>query len=71
MKERESLFEKIDITKYPVKKLVAIPLIILLIALAVLTYTQLSVDSPVRMGMDFKGGTWVKVGTDEIGRAHV
>jgi len=65
MKERESLFEKIDITKYPVKKLVAIPLIILLIALAVLTYTQLSVDSPVRMGMDFKGGTWVKVGTDE------
>ena len=65
MKERESLFEKIDITKYSVKKLVAIPLIILLIALAVLTYTQLSVDSPVRMGMDFKGGTWVKVGTDE------
>ena len=65
MEERESLFEKIDITKYPVKKLVAIPLIILLIALAVLTYTQLSVDSPVRMGMDFKGGTWVKVGTDE------
>ena len=65
MKERESLFEKIDITKYPVKKLVSIPLIILLIALAVLTYTELSVDSPVRMGMDFKGGTWVKVGTDE------
>ncbi len=65
MKERESLFEKIDITKYPVKKLVAIPLIILLIALAVLTYTQLSVDSPVRLGMDFKGGTWVKVSTDE------
>ncbi|MEA2033683.1 MAG: protein translocase subunit SecF [Euryarchaeota archaeon] len=59
------IIEKIDITKYPVKKLVAIPLIILLIALALLTYTQLSVDSPVRMGMDFKGGTWVKVGTDE------
>lgn len=65
MGEEAGLFEKIDITKYPVKKLVAIPLIILFIALAVLTYTQLSVDSPVRMGMDFKGGTWVKVGTDE------
>ncbi len=65
MEEEAGLFEKIDITKYPVKKLVAIPLIILLIALAVLTYTQLSVDSPVHMGMDFKGGTWVKVGTDE------
>ncbi|MGB2841496.1 MAG: protein translocase subunit SecF [Halobacteriota archaeon] len=63
--ERESLFEKMDITKYPVKKLVAIPLIILLISLVVLTYTQLSIDSPVRLGMDFKGGTWVKIGTDE------
>ena len=65
MEEEAGLLEKIDITKYPVKELVAIPLIILLIALAVLTYTQLSVDSPVHMGMDFKGGTWVKVGTDE------
>jgi len=65
MEEGAGLFEKIDITKYPVKKLVAIPLIILLIALAVLTYTQLSVDSPVRLGMDFRGGTWVKVSTDE------
>jgi len=64
-RERESLFEKMDITKYPVKKLVAIPLIILLISLVVLTYTQLSIDSPVRLGMDFKGGTWVKIGTDE------
>jgi len=67
MKERESLFEKMDITKYQVKKLVAIPLIILLIALTVLTYTQLSIDSPARLGMDFKGGTWVKIGTDETG----
>lgn len=64
-RERESLFEKMDITKYPVKKLVAIPLIILLISLVVLAYTQLSIDSPVRLGMDFKGGTWVKIGTDE------
>jgi len=65
MPERESVFKKIDITKYPVKKLVAIPLIILLISLAMLTYTQLSIDSPVRLGMDFKGGIIVTIITDE------
>ncbi len=65
MPERESVFEKIDITKYPVKKLVALPLIILFISLALLTYTQLSIDSPVRLGMDFKGGIIVTIITDE------
>ena len=65
MPEKESLFEKIDITKYSVKKLVAIPLIILLVSLALLTSTQLSINSPVHLGMDFRGGTWVKISTDE------
>jgi len=65
MRERGSLFEKIDITKYPVKRLVAIPLIILFLSFAVLSYTQLTVDSPVRLGMDFVGGTMVKIRTDE------
>lgn len=65
MPERESWFEKIDITKYSVKKLVVIPLIILLISLAVLTYTQLSIDSPVRLGEDFKGGIVVTIITGE------
>ena len=65
MTERKSLFEKIDITKYPVKRLVAIPLIILLISFGVLTYMQLTIDSPVRLGMDFVGGTMVKIRTDE------
>jgi preprotein translocase subunit SecF len=65
MPERESVFEKLDITKYPVKKLVVVPLIILLISLALLTYTQLSIDSPVRLGMDFKGGIIVTIITDK------
>ncbi|MBE0516670.1 MAG: protein translocase subunit SecF [Methanophagales archaeon] len=65
MPERESVFEKIDITKYSVKKLVAVPLIILFLSLAMLTYTQLSIDSPVRLGMDFKGGIIVTIITDE------
>ncbi|NQE45891.1 Protein-export membrane protein SecF [ANME-1 cluster archaeon GoMg2] len=63
--ERESLFDKIDITKYSVKSLVAIPLIILFFAFAMIAYTQLSVGSPVLLGMDFQGGTMVRVGTDE------
>jgi len=74
MSEKESLFDKIDITKYPVKKLVAIPLIILLISFAVLTYTYLqppvyphSPHSPVHLGMDFIGGTMVNIRTDETG----
>ena len=72
MKERESLFEKVDITKYPVKKLIAIPLILLLISLIVLTYTYVqppvyphSPHSPAHLGMDFIGGTMVEIRTDE------
>jgi len=61
----DSLFEKVDITKYPVKKMVAIPLIILLISFAIITYTQVTVDSPVSLGTDFKGGTVIKITTDE------
>jgi preprotein translocase subunit SecF len=61
----DSLFEKVDITKYPVKKFIAIPLIILLISFAVLAYTQVSIDSPVHLGTDFKGGTVIKIITGE------
>ncbi|MHC1610691.1 MAG: protein translocase subunit SecF [Candidatus Methanospirareceae archaeon] len=61
----DRLFDKVDITKYPVKKLVAIPLIILLVSFAIIAYTQVTADSPVRLGMDFKGGTMVKVRTTE------
>lgn len=72
MPEKESLIDKIDITKYSVKKLVAIPLIILLLSFAVLTYTYMqppvyphSPHSPVHLGMDFIGGTMVKIRTSE------
>jgi preprotein translocase subunit SecF len=63
--EQEGFFDKIDITKYSAKKLIVIPLIILLISFAVVAYTEVSVGSPVRLGIDFKGGTWVKISTDE------
>ena len=63
--EKESFFDKVDITKYSAKRLIAIPLIILLLSFAVIAYTEMSVGSPVSLGMDFKGGTWVKISTDE------
>jgi preprotein translocase subunit SecF len=61
MLDIDGLFEKVDITKYPVKKFIALPLIILLISFGILAYMQLSVDSPVRLGTDFEGGTVVKI----------
>lgn len=69
MSEKESFLDKIDITKYSAKKLIAIPLILLLLAFVVIAYTQMSVGSPVHLGMDFTGGTWVKISTDETKEA--
>jgi len=65
----DGLFEKIDITKYPVKKFIALPLIILFISFGILAYTQVSVDSPVRLGTDFEGGTVVKIITSDTKEA--
>lgn len=72
MPDRASLFDRMDITKYPVKKLAAIPLIILLISVAVLTCTYMqqpihpnSPNSPVRLGVDFTGGTIVNIRTSD------
>ena len=59
------IFERIDVTKYSLKKLVLVPLLILLLALAVLGYSQFSTGSPVKLSMDFTGGTVVKVQTAE------
>ncbi len=61
----EHVFERIDVTKYPVKRLVTFPLTILAIAFIILAATQIMVDSPVRLGTDFVGGTVVKVQTTE------
>ncbi len=69
MSEGKSFLDKIDITRYSAKKLIAIPLIILLLAFVVIAYTQMSVGSPVHLGMDFTGGTWVKISTEETKEA--
>lgn len=61
----DRLFDKIDVTKYPLKKMIAIPLIILLIAITVIAYTQITVGTPVHLGIDFEGGILVKIITEE------
>lgn len=61
----DRFFEHVDITKYPIKQLIAIPLIILLISFTVISVTQLRLDSPVRLGTDFKGGVVVRLTTLE------
>ncbi|HDS46332.1 MAG TPA: protein translocase subunit SecF [Methanomicrobia archaeon] len=61
----ERLFERIDVTKYPAKRLIVIPLSILVIAVFIIALTQVLVGSPVRLGTDFVGGTVVKVQTTE------
>ncbi len=61
----ERLFDRLDVTRYEVKKLVAVPLVLLLAAFIVLGYTQLNVGAPVHLGMDFRGGTMVKIPTDK------
>ncbi len=65
MKALEKLFDKIDITRYGVKRLVTVPLVLLFAALLILGYTQMSTGSPVGLGMDFRGGTMVKIPADK------
>lgn len=65
----DRFFDRVDITKYPIKQLIAIPLIILLISFTVISVTQLRLDSPVRLGTDFKGGVVVRLTTLETADA--
>ncbi|MHC1636248.1 MAG: protein translocase subunit SecF [Candidatus Methanospirareceae archaeon] len=55
------LFERIDITRYPVKKLILPPICILFISLIILGYMWAYTGLPVRLGMDFQGGVAVTI----------
>lgn len=52
-------FTGYDVNKYSPKQMIAIPMILLLLALAVLGYTMATTGMPVKPGMDFSGGTAV------------
>ncbi len=49
------------ISKYPPRQIMLIPLAILILALIVLGVTYLSTGSPVKLGVEFTGGTLVTV----------
>ncbi len=58
-------FSGYDINKYSPRQMVALPLAILLLALAVLGYTTLATGLPLTPGIDFAGGTAVTVFTSD------
>ncbi|RJS71467.1 MAG: protein translocase subunit SecF [Candidatus Syntrophoarchaeum sp. WYZ-LMO15] len=51
-------------SRIPAKKMIVIPVIVLLLALSILSYFYLTTGEPVRMGVAFKGGTVVYLTTD-------
>lgn len=58
-------FSGYDINKYSPRQMVALPLALLLLALAVLGYTTLATGLPLTPGIDFAGGTAVTVFTSD------
>ena len=58
-------FSGYDINKYSPRQMVALPLALLLLALAMLGYTTLATGLPLTPGIDFAGGTAVTVFTSD------
>ncbi|QYZ78252.1 protein translocase subunit SecF [Methanofollis formosanus] len=58
-------FDIYDVNKYAPKQMVAVPLILLFLALGLLGFNWLSTGMPVTPGIDFAGGTAVTVMTDD------
>ena len=54
-----------DVNKYSPKQMIAIPMIILLLALATMGYSMATTGMPVKPGMDFSGGTAVTLFTTD------
>jgi len=55
---------EVDYTRYSNRQLAAVPLAVLAVALLVLVGWQVAFGSPVDMGIDFTGGTQLRVGVD-------
>jgi len=58
-------FATYDVNKYPPKQMVAVPLIVLLLALGLLVINWAGTGMPVTPGIDFAGGTAVTIITDD------
>ncbi|WP_292467085.1 protein translocase subunit SecF [Methanolobus sp.] len=61
------LTERLDsfVRKHNDRQLAVIPLVILVISLLILAFTFASSGAPVKLGMEFKGGTMVSVATED------
>ncbi|MCD6467004.1 MAG: protein translocase subunit SecF [Methanomicrobia archaeon] len=53
----EEIMDRIDVTKYSYRKLMLVPLIILIIALLLLSTNYLRLGRPLNYGMELEGGT--------------
>ncbi len=56
---------KLKFPELPLKLAIGIPLAVLVVALLITGYTYLTVQSPLHLGLDFKGGTLVTIKTDK------
>ena len=61
-----SLTEKLDsfVRKHNDRQLLVLPVAIFLIAILIIAFTLATTGSPVKLGMEFKGGTMVSLTTD-------
>ncbi|WP_332449168.1 protein translocase subunit SecF [Methanoculleus sp.] len=58
-------FARYDINKFSPRQMVALPLVLLLLAVAVLGFTTLTTGLPLTPGIDFAGGTAVTIFTPD------
>ena len=57
--------ERIDITTYPIRKLMIVPIFVLFLSLLVIGYFYATTGSPVSLGVEFRGGTVITLDTNE------
>ncbi len=56
---------KLRFPELPMKQAIAFPLVVLAIGLLIVGYTFATTQSPLHLGIDFKGGTMVTLKTDK------
>jgi preprotein translocase subunit SecF len=62
----DKIMDKIDVTQYPYKRLMIVPLIVLLLALTVIGTNYLRTGQPVRFGMELEGGTAMDISSSTL-----
>ncbi|HJK36320.1 MAG TPA: preprotein translocase subunit SecF, partial [Methanocorpusculum sp.] len=58
-------FPRYDINKYDPKRMMIIPILIFLVAAAIVGFTFINTGMPVTPGIDFAGGTAVTIHTTD------